>query len=98
MVLIHEISLGFLYGHMRFEISHAKLLLGINMRNPEDRSLENLVFYHKVLGTFFFSCVKKIVRNNGLGKSICVSLQKLVLFSKCIYFVLFIFVNILGLN
>ena len=53
MVLIHEISLGFLYGHMRFEISHAKLLLGINMRNPEDRSLENLVFYHKVLGTFF---------------------------------------------
>lgn len=59
MVLIHEISLGFLYGHMRFEISHAKLLHGINIRNPEERSLENLVFYHEVLGAFFFSHGRK---------------------------------------
>ena len=39
---------------MRFEISDAKLLHGINIRNPEDRSVENLVFYHEVLGSFFF--------------------------------------------
>ena len=75
-----------------------KMLHGINIRNPEDRSLENLVFYHEVLGAFFFSWVKKIIRNNGLGKRIFVGSQKLVLFSNCIYFVLFIFVNILGLN
>ena len=59
MVFIHEISEGFLYGHMRFEISHAKLLHGINIRNPKDRSLENLVFYLKVLGAFFFSHGRK---------------------------------------
>lgn len=40
--------------YMRFEISHAKLLHDLNIRNPEDRSLENLVFYHEVLVAFFF--------------------------------------------
>ena len=39
-----------------------KMLHGINIRNPEDRSLENLVFYHEVLGAFFFfSWAKKII-------------------------------------